>query len=328
MSKKVCAVAMVKNESDIIESFVRHTCTFCDQMVILEDLSDDNTLEIIDSLIAEGLPVEVFVNEETFGYKQSENTTMLAHLAIDRHGADLVLPLDADEFLFSVEGVTPRELLEECAGADAYMVFHRNAMPMKPHIPDNRFVPLHFPDFVRQSTHENKCFVERRALKEENAVIVLGNHHITLPDRPPHILRLEDRLALAHYPVRSVEQAMTKAIVGWANYMCSYDYNVSKEIMASNQKFVGYHWYQMYEQIKSKGGLELADLQELMLVYLPDVLAAGQGITLAPLEGFHIPDIPLRYTDQTRAQKDFLRIILSNYEHIQAMWWKRYKGRM
>jgi glycosyltransferase involved in cell wall biosynthesis len=329
MSKKICAVAMVKNESDIIESFIRHTCTFCDQMVILEDRSDDNTLEIIEQLIAEGLPVEVFVNEETFGYSQSENTTMLAHLAIDRHGADLILPLDADEFLFSVAGSKTRDYLEQCAGADIYQVFQWNAWPQQAHLAKNRFVPALFPAFIVQDDYGHKCFVERAVIKNEGGVIVTGNHHVEVPGRKATGLLIGDELVLAHYPVRSVEQAMTKAIVGWANFQCVYDCEENKEMMTSGQRFFGYHWYQMYEMIKGKGTLELADLQELVLVCSPDArMEAGQGPALQALAGYNVAEIPLRYTDQGKAQRNFMKIILSNYEHIIAMWWRKYKGKM
>jgi glycosyltransferase involved in cell wall biosynthesis len=296
-------------------------------MVILEDRSDDNTLEIIDKLIAEGLPVEVFVNEETFGYSQSENTTMLARLAIDRHGADLVLPLDADEFLFSMEGTEPRDYLEQCAGADTYQVFQWNAWPQQAHLAENRFVPALFSAFIVQEDYGHKCFVEREVIKNEGGVIVTGNHHVEVPGRQAQSRPAGEGLVLAHYPLRSVEQAMTKAIVGWANFQCVYDCDSNKEMLISGQKFYGYHWYRMYELIKSKGTLDLADLQELTLLCSAMEAAEGQEPVLMALEGFHVPEIALRYTDQGKAQKNFMKIILSNYEHIIAMWWKKWKSR-
>jgi len=53
--KKIYAVSMVKNESDIIESFCRYTLTFCDSMIIFDDESTDDTVSIINALIREGL---------------------------------------------------------------------------------------------------------------------------------------------------------------------------------------------------------------------------------------------------------------------------------
>ena len=56
--KKIIATANVLNESDIIESFCRYTLTYCDALLISErNRSEDNTREIIEKLIDEGLPV-------------------------------------------------------------------------------------------------------------------------------------------------------------------------------------------------------------------------------------------------------------------------------
>jgi hypothetical protein len=171
--------------------------------------------------------------------------------------------------------------------------------------------------------------VERDIIKKDNGVIVTGNHHVEAAGRKTKTLQVGEGLALAHYPVRSVEQAMTKAIVGWANFQCVYDCENNKEMLASGQKFFGFHWYQMYELIKSKGALELADLQELVLICSPAArMEAGEGVALQALAGYHVPEIALRYTDQAKAQRDFLNIILRNYEHIITMWWKKYKGKM
>ncbi|MDR0220964.1 MAG: glycosyltransferase family 2 protein [Lachnospiraceae bacterium] len=330
MGKRICAVAMVKNESDIIESFIRHTLTFCDQMLILEDRSDDNTLEIIDKLIAEGLPIVVFTNQETFGYYQSNITTKLANLAIERYGADLVLPLDADEFLFAPHGNEPRDILEQCEGAEMYLVFQKNAMPQQLRLEGNLFVPAYFTDYIVQDISGCKCFVERDVLEKEGATIVTGNHMILLPDRKPKALQFGEALVLAHYPVRSAEQAMTKAIVGWSNSLCTYDEFVFKkpilfDMLAKGERFTSYHWFQMYELVKSKGHLDLADLQELAVICAQMGQGEGQKPALEKLTGYHVPAIPLKYTDQAQAQKNFLNIILSNYEHIIAMWWTELK---
>ena len=48
---------MVKNEMDIIESFVRYNVNYLDGMIILDNGSTDNTLNILKSLKNEGLPI-------------------------------------------------------------------------------------------------------------------------------------------------------------------------------------------------------------------------------------------------------------------------------
>ena len=96
--RNIVAVSMVKNEMDIIESFVRHTLTFADRMIIADHQSTDRTRDILGQLQAEGLPI-VIETIYTARYAQAEVTTRLMHEAADVYDADLILPLDADEFI-------------------------------------------------------------------------------------------------------------------------------------------------------------------------------------------------------------------------------------
>ncbi len=57
--KKIIVISMVKNEADVIESFVRHSLTFADGMLIADHCSGDGTGEILEKLRQEGLPVSV-----------------------------------------------------------------------------------------------------------------------------------------------------------------------------------------------------------------------------------------------------------------------------
>ena len=54
---KLCSVAMVANESDIIEAFARHTLAFTDHLHIGFHNSYDTTREIIERLVDEGLSI-------------------------------------------------------------------------------------------------------------------------------------------------------------------------------------------------------------------------------------------------------------------------------
>lgn len=55
--KKIVLVSMVKNEADIIESFVRHSLTYADELIIADHQSSDGTWEMLQKLRAEGLPL-------------------------------------------------------------------------------------------------------------------------------------------------------------------------------------------------------------------------------------------------------------------------------
>ena len=56
---RLIGVAMVRNEADIIEAFVRHNLTILDALVVVDHASLDGTSEILTLLQREGLPLRV-----------------------------------------------------------------------------------------------------------------------------------------------------------------------------------------------------------------------------------------------------------------------------
>src|ERR1700676_1778704 len=104
---KLFGAAMLRNEADVVESFVRHNLALLDGLLVVDHGSSDGTSEILDALVAEGLPLEVY-RDASVGYLQSEIMTRAARHAFARHGADFVFAIDGDEFL----KVPRRELLE------------------------------------------------------------------------------------------------------------------------------------------------------------------------------------------------------------------------
>jgi Glycosyl transferase family 2 len=102
---KLVAVCRVRNEVDIIEAFVRHHCAHFHKLIILDDGSSDETLQMLRLLQGEGLPLVVLF-EQAIAYEQSHYMTLLLRMAVDQFGADWVAPLDADEFIEPPEGTT------------------------------------------------------------------------------------------------------------------------------------------------------------------------------------------------------------------------------
>jgi len=108
---KVCSISRIKNEEDIIETFVRYHLNFIDEMIIFEDNSSDETYKILSKLKKENLPIRLFRN--TKEHSEQENVINIAfNKAIYDYDADLVVTLDTDEFLVSSTGENPREILE------------------------------------------------------------------------------------------------------------------------------------------------------------------------------------------------------------------------
>lgn len=137
---RVIAISMVKNEADVIESFVRHTLSFVDEMLIAEHSSTDKTPEILQKLQAEGLPITVR-RLYAAGYVQVEIMNAFLHEAAIDKNADIVMPLDADEFLLNTETTDSlRDIVHSLDTNRLYQLLWRVYEPAEPHADENKFL--------------------------------------------------------------------------------------------------------------------------------------------------------------------------------------------
>src|SRR5204863_5721602 len=91
-------VAMVRDECDIIEPFVRTNLGLLDVLYIMIHRASDGTREILQALHGEGLQIRLMeIYEE--GFNQEPRTNAAVRAALREDGADFVFPLDADEFV-------------------------------------------------------------------------------------------------------------------------------------------------------------------------------------------------------------------------------------
>src|SRR5262245_5748371 len=95
---RLAAVTTVRNECDIIESFVRHNAAFLDCLYILDHRSTDATPVILRKLADEGLPVLLSREDRGIFYQSAKMTRLIRH-ALDDYPWDFIIPLDSDEFL-------------------------------------------------------------------------------------------------------------------------------------------------------------------------------------------------------------------------------------
>ncbi len=93
----IVSIAMLRDEADILATWLRHMTSICDQVLIVDHLSNDGSSEILSGFAGAGLPIRHWRMEEP-GYWQSTVTTELARYAFNS-GAEWVLPFDVDEFL-------------------------------------------------------------------------------------------------------------------------------------------------------------------------------------------------------------------------------------
>jgi glycosyltransferase involved in cell wall biosynthesis len=212
-------VAMVRNEADIIEAFIRHNLTRLDGLIIIDHGSADETLRIIVALAKEGLPVSVLANAQP-GYAQLEMTTIAVRHAFATTPADFVFPLDADEFIKTPSRPEMERVLAE-APSSAHPL-----MTWQTYVPDFSVPYTNAVDAARtarrlpKERHGYRKVVVARHFTTTPRAVVMGGNHRVLPWHgafhenlePDHILP-KRTLALAHLPIRGKAQFIAKTVV-------------------------------------------------------------------------------------------------------------------
>jgi FkbM family methyltransferase len=257
---KIVGIAMVKNEQDIIEPFVRHNIGFLDHLMVLDNGSVDDTRHILTKLTEEFANLIVSDDKE-FGYTQSERMTSLLRECQAAFAADYVIPLDADEFLDSAERPPLHEALGQIPKGGYGLV------------PWCTFVLT--PDSVDAATDDSPRTMVWRRRQElpsyrkailrldgsmpADILIEQGNHHArTTSGRQIPAITITG-LRLLHYPVRSRDQLIAKTIVGWMAYL-------ARDAQAV-KRGQGVHWHANFDRIANGHSIDSAALCEMSLLY-------------------------------------------------------------
>ena len=220
---RLWGAAMVRNEADIVEAFVRHNLTVLDGMVIVDHASSDATSRILAALGGERLPIVVKRSDHP-GYLQAELMTGITREAFAHGRADVVFPLDADEFL----RVPSRAALE--AAIAALPIGHIGRASWPTYVPDlapgpadiaarlrgaRRWpAPLPLPDVMAGKAVVTSAFAITPA-----ATLRMGNHGVMLGHDPavapvvPHVDLPPSVVEVCHVPIRSVPQFVVKMTV-------------------------------------------------------------------------------------------------------------------
>lgn len=222
--KKIVLVSMVKNEADIIESFVRHSLTYADELIIADHQSSDGTWEILQKLQAEGLPLTLKrLYRVEFALREVVNG--LIREAILAHGADIVLPFDADEFLVNTENDIPcRQVLEALDPGELYGLHWRNYEPVAPEKDRDTFLLSRQCRRGKGWTPAQKTIVGARSYIEGRPYeLVQGQHFGEYIDDGSGVpMAFVPLIHTAHYHWRSPDQYATKVATSWLNNTAKY----------------------------------------------------------------------------------------------------------
>jgi len=251
---KINAVSLVKNECDIIELFVRINLRFVDHLFIIDNDSSDRTVEIILKLQQEGLPVTLW-HDHSIDFQQNRITTNAVRKIFSEYGVDWVIPLDADEFITENRVKLRSELLDIPLGYCGKLEW-------------KTFVPLTGNYFehenplwqnFRQRVTETRQFSKVIIPSALGATTSLtkGNHHL-YDERNQKIPQYKLSSTLAHVPVRSSEQIISKSIIGSLKHQITYNRHPAE----------GFHKELMSEFVRKCGySLDSNQLKEIVFTY-------------------------------------------------------------
>lgn len=203
------AIAMVKDEADIIATTVRHMIGQVDHVIVADNLSSDGTSDILDAL-----PITV-VDDPEIAYNQSAKMTRLAGIAHNM-GADWIVPFDADEIWYSPQGRIADVLTGQPAAVKVAVAALWDHVPTG--LDSDSGCPVSrigWRNTERAPLHKVAC---RWA---PDMQIQMGNHNVryTETDRWPDVL--EGHIEIRHFPNRTPAQFVSKVRNGAAAYAAS-----------------------------------------------------------------------------------------------------------
>lgn len=255
---KIVSITTIKNEADIIESFIRYHSNILDLMIILNNGSTDNSSYILQQLINEGLPI-VVINDSDKYFEPLEKYNMLLAKAINEFDADIVCPLDCDEFI-SCDNANPRELIQKIPKNSVYSVKWRTYVPTSEDDSNQLFIPKRILNIRDEGIEtEYKVIIPKEVFNNFDIRLFMGNHDISTDNRFKNQVKhvYIDELKICHFPLRSINQTMSKVLVNYPN-------TLSRKIV---QKGMSYHYKIMFDKIKKTGLLSMDDISEFAKQY-------------------------------------------------------------
>ena len=257
-------ISMVKNEADIIEAFVRHNLAFMDMLAILDNDSSDGTREILLQLQQEGLPVIVF-DDPVVAYFQAEKVTMVYRKVVPQFNPRFVFLLDADEFIVASSREALYEELRSLRPGTQAQYYWRTYIPAPSGPEGDPSDPL------RSITHRmavedrwSKSIIATKPKIDMKLRIQQGSHDVKFAGRSLPKVELRN-VALAHFPVRSVDQITSKVLVGWIAYL---ERNRHRRWPRRRPRAGdGFQWKVLYDRIIRGPGLTTEDLTKEALKY-------------------------------------------------------------
>ena len=306
---KIVSVTMVKNEENILESFVRHAMTFSDNVIVYNHGSTDGTLAILEALAQE-------YGERFLIYPEIENTVMtinqevfnhMIHYAFAEMNADMVLPLDSDEFPVMVPKSNLRSYLENLDRKCCYRV-HFMPFAISEKWDKDTFAPLLFDKRKKLSIHTDpKMFLLREPYEKYGLQVSLGNHtiHSTTTEQEAPVKDLFPEMFYAHLAFRNKEHLESKLVIRWLALMMRSDVT----------KGVAFQYRDGFEKILAGGQLSKEEMDWFSLNNMHAGIDKTESLEQIQSEIEEIDakelfdDLQLKYTELVQDKSNYVLLM-------------------
>lgn len=261
---RLAGIAIVRNECDIVEAFVRHNATVLDRLYIIDNASSDATPEILRRLATSELPLKLS-HDHGIAYYQGSKTTALIRIALEDEPWDCLFPLDGDEFLLAPDRAALEAEITALAPGEAGLLTPHHYAPL---ISDSS----NEPDPVRRIVHRvagepaqplflGKAILPNALASARDVAIGEGNHHIVVGDRraPEHWLKTAE---VAHFPVRGAEQFLSKVVTTRLAWLARGDYRAN----------LGSHVTIFWDKLRDQPAITADRLVDAVFTYLDTYL--------------------------------------------------------
>lgn len=280
---KIIAVSLIADCADIIESFVRHTLTYADEMIVIDHAAADGTGDVLHALCEEGLPLCI-ERYEAAELCHDEIMTALMHRAFGEHGADIVVPVDADEFLVTEDAAKPcRAVLQRLRTDVTFYAWHWMYELEEPEKDAGEFLlsrPLR-----RKKRHEpvQKAIIGREAARSY-PLLAQGTHYLYRmegEERVPAPALPINFLHFAHFQWRGPLHTAVKVLNGWIGNAAKYSVHTAR----------CYYWKEHFDTVFEGGEPPVAlspeereRVQNLVLPQERIELRYTKGAAFSPLQ--------------------------------------------
>jgi len=293
-------------------------------LVYENNRSKDNTREIIQKLIDEGLPI--FFADEVEVKRYVHAKPAITKLAVSKYDADLVIPLDADEFLTHTSGINPRDVLESLHEDVEYQAPWRTYVYEKDPDIGLGFLPNNFSHYRNPALDVlNKAIASKALINEKQACFIPGAHFLEYPYEYQGSIPIEvhPELRFSHFPIRSKTQLLTKVIPNW---ICKW--REPFPVRGGD----GFQLGDVWDELKENGDISHEYIKWHSLRYsVPECRWGKHGenrsfteilpeiedcLTIEGRMGtaFCEDKLKLRYTDYGEMEKTLMRSTLTEYE--------------